>query len=370
MAKGWVYKAKDLVSGRVIADRVKGLTFDSMVRARGDSADSTGTLVLDGNSDMLDRLDPKRTVVFALYNNTPYWSGVFWDDNHYSAAGGTLPMAFKTVESVFGMREIRDNLTYGNTDQFDIIRSLFTYAMAKPGGQIANLFMDTSLKSGVLRNRTYLASDRANVLQAAMDLGNVDNGFEWTFNPTWVDYTGGTLGWRLALGYPTLGVSVPAGRILRYPGNLTDYSWPRTTSQSANSLVAVGDTNTNSSAQMQSVTPAHGYNATEIADGYPLQELSISYAGSGITDVATLNAHADDDMRRLSGILVNPTFTLSLDKAPGLARINIGDTLPFDLTSTRHPRGITGTIRVAKIEIKPTDPGTAVIHADSVVESV
>jgi hypothetical protein len=59
-----------------------------------------------------------------------------------------------------------------------------------------------------------------------------------------------------------------------------------------------------------------------------------------------------------------------LDKAPGLARISIGDTLPFDLTSARHPRGITGTIRVAKIEIKPTNPSTAVIHADSVVESV
>jgi hypothetical protein len=364
----WVYKATDLRTGRVIADRIRGFAPGTLTRARGDEAAGDGTLSLDGNSEMVSRLVPKRTVLWAVGDGTPYWSGVFWDDSHSSAAAGALPMSFKTLESVFAYREIRDNLTYGNNDQFDIIRSLFKYALAKTGGEIANIVMDNSL-STVLRQRSYLASDRTKVLDAAKDLGNVINGFEWTFTPTWVDYTGGTLGWRLQLGYPTLGTADAAGRILRYPGNLTDYAWPRTTSQSANSTVAVGDANNNSTVAMQS-TSAHGFEAAEIAAGFPLMEESISYAGQGITDVNTLNDHADDDVNRLSGILVNPTFTLSLDKAPGLARINIGDTLPYWLQSARHPTPAQGTIRVAKIDIRPTVPGTAIIYADSVVEHV
>jgi hypothetical protein len=362
----WTYKATDLVSGATVADHLP-LIPGTLSRVRGDEADGAASIPLSGNNALISRLEPKRTVIWALGDQQPYWHGILWDIPHTSALATELPLRMKTMESLFLRRQIRADLSYGNNDQFDIMRSLFTYAFNKSYGHAANFIMDSGL-SGVSRQRNYLGSDKARILDVAQDLANVDNGFEWTIDPIWLDYVGGRLGHRLHLGYPTLGNSNALDFTLQFPGNLLDYAWPRVGSNSANSMIAVGDTPTGGSAQMTS-DAAHGVNTAELVNGYPLLEDSIAYTGKGITDVATLNAHATDDANRLAGNTINPTFTISMDTKPSIDMLSIGSTLSYSVQSSLHPSGKTGTVRINKIDLMPTNPAKAVLTMDQVTEN-
>lgn len=362
----WTYKATDLVTGATKADQLP-IVPGTLARVIGDAADGDAVLNLDGNTDYLNILEPRKTVVWALGDNVPYWSGILWSTPQQSAMSATLPLKFKTIESIFSRRQVRTTLTYGNNDQFDIARSLLTYAVTKTYGQIAGFTMDTTSKSGVFRQRTYLGTDLAFILDLLKDLGNVDNGFEWEMVPTWLGEVGTRLGWLFRMGYPTLGRTDPSGMQLNFPGNVLDYEWPRVGENSANSLIAVGDQPTGGNTSMISVAP-HGVNSADLANGFPLLENDVSYAGTGITDVATLNAHADSDAVAQSGNTIIPVFTLSMDQNPTLDKINLGDAIGCYLTSNIHPAGKAANLRVQKLEILPTIPGQIKVTMMQVVE--
>lgn len=336
----WTYAATDLRSGAVVCDALP-LEVTSFERLMGDSAPMTASLDLSAdpawNRLYLPLMRLKRTVIWALGDGYPRWGGILWDAPHQSALQANLPLSISSIESIFDRRRIHDNLTYTQVDQFDIFRALVSYALGKPYGSIASFTVADGL-SGVLRDRTYLATDHGNVLEALQNLAGVDDGFEWTCEPVWVDETTGVPGWLLTLGYPTLGRPVlSTGTVLTMPGNVVDYAWPRTGSRSANSMRAVGDTTTDGSGAQMISSTAHGVATDELAAGYPLLEDTLSYAGQGITDTATLNAHADADVTARKGEVITPSITLQDDQEPKLGDYAMGDGAYFQATSMLHP---------------------------------
>lgn len=336
----WTYAATDLRDGTVICDALP-LEVASFERKVGDSAAMSASLDLSAddtwNRTFLPLMRLKRTVVWAIGDGYPRWGGILWDAPHQSALEANLPLSISTIESIFDRRRINDNLTYTQVDQFDIFRSLVSYALGKAYGSIASFTISDAL-SGVLRDRSYVATDHGNVLEALQNLAGVDDGFEWTCEPVWIDADTGVPGWLLNLGYPTLGRSaLDTDTVLTMPGNVVDYAWPRTGSRSANSMRAVGDSATDGSGGQMISSTSHGVATDELVAGYPLLEDTLSYSGKGITDVATLNAHADTDVAARKGEVITPSITLQDDQEPRLGDYAMGDGAYLQATSMLHP---------------------------------
>lgn len=353
----WRYAATDLRTGRVLADTVP-LIVQSWTRVRGGTGPMTAALPLTGDPTYLNMLKPRSTVIWALGDGQPYWGGILWGRPHRSALSDqTLPLSLSSVESIFDKRRINDNLGYTNLDQIEIFRRVVTYALGKKYGEVGGFTMDTAATSGVLRSRTYLGTDHTNVLNALQDLADVDNGFEWTIDPAWINGT--SLGWQLRFGYPQIGNDSTTNLVMNFPGVVVDYAWPQDGSASVNSTLAVGDTPTGGATQMISGA-GHGVDTADLDAGMPLLEDTRSYGGQGITDVATLNSHADQDVAVESGDTVNPSLVLRNDFEPRLGRYSLGDTVMVNAVSNIHPApGLQVATRIAQITANPATDGTS-----------
>lgn len=198
----------------------------------------TGSITDQRLRDAIAAVEPEKSVLWIWQDNVPVWNGIIWDWPHQSILDNTLPLAASTPESLFQHRVIEDNLSFVNMDVFDVFRNLVTYALAKtPNGQMAGLVMSGS-ESGQVISIDYDATDLQYVYDAFTALITAYN-FEYTIRPA-VDQNG-NLYMSLDLGYPVLGLPLASsGLAYNFPGNLTDYAFPRTGSTAANYVIATG----------------------------------------------------------------------------------------------------------------------------------
>jgi hypothetical protein len=232
-----------LLTGQIVGDWLP-LIPQSFTRTINAVGAFTGALNLAAGSTAAERrnfiaaVEPEKTVLWAFQDSVPVWNGIIWDWPHQSILDNTLPLAASTPESLFQHRVIEDNLSFVNMDVFDIFRALVTYALAKqPNGQMAGLVMSAA-ESGQIISIDYDATDLQFVYDAFTSLITSYN-FEYSIRPA-VNQNG-SLYMSLDLGYPTLGLPLASsGLAYNFPGNLTDYSFPRTGSTAANKVIATG----------------------------------------------------------------------------------------------------------------------------------
>ena len=132
---------------------------------------------------------------------------------------------------------------------------------------------------------------------------------------------------------------------------VTDYSTPEDYESRVNDVVAVGDL-PDGTGQMAARAVGYG----DYSLGLPVLEGSSSFVGSGITDLATLTAHAVTEVtsagRRVATtveLLTSPSSPPTM-LAPGMnAYIKV---LPG--TSVLHPMGATLSGRVTELTITPS----------------
>jgi hypothetical protein len=149
--------------------------------------------------------------------STVPWAGIVMKRTR-QYAGRAMKLDMVTLPAYLQRRLLTDH-TWSQTDKFTIARQLVADAATQPTAgayttgspHLAPLLTTTGPASGVLADRTYLASDLKPALEAVTELGNSGTGFDWHLTP--YAATPGDLSsfaWRLDLGYPRLGRTQPA----------------------------------------------------------------------------------------------------------------------------------------------------------------
>jgi hypothetical protein len=357
----YTYVSTDLISGRVLAD-----TLPLNVQSFGMQLNGTGTLTAQLNLDELyavnapavAALECRRAVLWALQDGWPVWCGVVWDWPDMSRSQGTLPISAQTIDSVWSHRLITDTIEYPQVDLFQAFIDLTKYGVSKHSsylsslsppatrtapylgmvgfaGAVARLVVPTGAAaiSGVPWTASYTYSDLTQVDSAWQDMvasGSLEYAFVPGLDPN------GNLAVFLQLAYLRMGRPVAeSGYTLTYPGNLLDYGYQRTGSQSANVMWATAPPN-GSALQWQSVYP-HGADLTDLYDGYPLMESTTSWQGSVVTAQAQIDAFADGQVQLHAQAMTAPTVNLGGNSNPRLRDIVLGDSTVLVATSPLHP---------------------------------
>ncbi|GII89614.1 hypothetical protein Ssi03_76040 [Sphaerisporangium siamense] len=279
-----------------------------------------------------------RTVVH-LYRGADIWgSYVIWyaEPAMDEASNQTLQLQGSSLESYAYRRKIRSDLTYTGQDQIAIARALLTHMSARPEGNIGLVL--ASGTSGVLRDRTYLASENASYGERLEQLANVAGGFEYMIRVA-VDPTTGqrTRSWVWATTLGTPGVT----RDITQPGKIKAWSYPSDATQAATAWQARGDTiQTDLSATSQPLMSQVYEDAARLGAGWPLLDRTEDY--SSVKDVATLNAYAQQLAATRSGAVSVPRIVVHFDDAFSIDPNYLGDTARFTLVNDYFPLGDQG----------------------------
>jgi hypothetical protein len=205
----------------------------------------------------------------------------------------------------------------------------------KTNGGVANLVLPTgpAAVSGIPWTASYMWSDLTQISDAWSDMTQAGN-FDYLFTPGMI--SSDVMGVFVQLGYTQLGRSLTeSGYSLTYPGNVLDYGMQRTGSQGSNAIWATAPPN-GSAEQWESVFP-YGFDLGDLAEGYPVQETTVSWNGSTVTNQGQINGFAQGQLLLLSQAMTSPLITIGGDSFPRLTDIVLGDQCMFSATSPLHP---------------------------------
>lgn len=376
------------MSGAVLADTIP-LQVQSFSAQLNGSGTLSGSLDLQENyalnQPFISALECRRAVLWVLADGYPAWAGVVWDWPDMSRTGGTLPISAQTIDSVFSKRLITDTLNYPQVDLFKVFVDLCNYGRTKMSsyistvspavtrsagylslvatrGRIARLVIPpvSLVSSGVPWTASYTYSDLTQVSSAWSDMCASGN-LEYVFQPG-LD-SSGNLAIFLQLGYQQLGRPLgEAGYTLDYGGggNVLDYGYQRTGSQSANYIWATAPPN-GAALQWGSIYP-HGADLGDLDAGYPLLEATASWQGSVVTSQAQVDSFADGHVALVTAGMATPTVIIGGGGYPGVKDIVLGDAVEFVATSPLHPARSDGTpglqqqVRITGYTVTPSGP--------------
>lgn len=325
------FAATDIITGKTLSDNIP-FSVSSFSDALGTDGSMDATLNLSNReaSAFVSVLIPRKTIIWVFDGNQPIWHGILWDIPHSSVNGNAIPYSIKTVGTLFARRIMHDNIKYTQQDPGYILRELVSYAVNKRNGSLHNLIMDETLLHTKI-DRTYGGENHTTIIELMGNL-SATNDLEWRFAP-YID--GSTVGTRLRIGTPKLGKSSGRATLtLVYPGNVKDYAYSTSGSNSFNSVRAIGDPS--ASGQQFISSPTSGLYQTDLDNGYPLLEGLINLGGSGIVNLETLNSHADDKVRETARNVIGVRVIVS-GRFVSFRDFELGDYVNLNLTSPMHP---------------------------------
>lgn len=338
MSSQYVYATTNTITGQLLASSLP-ITAQNMTRTISMAGTFTGYLTLAQTvatevlNTWIGAVEPYKSVLWCLQDGQPIWNGPVTGWPHQSILDGTLPLTAGTMEAIFQARQIQDTLTFTDQDVFTIFRALAQYAMGQEYGQIAGLVLGSSL-SGITDTVTFDGSQLQKVYDAWTWMVSAYD-IEYSFRPGITP--GGTLLTYLDLGYPQLGRPLAAtGLQMLFPSTrVFDYAYPRVAQAGpANDVVATAATSTTT---YTSHAP-HGQVTSELEDGYPLLQDSISLTGMTEASQALTNALADETAAQESiSAMATPVVKLGADATPKVSQVELGDGMEFAATSVLHP---------------------------------
>jgi hypothetical protein len=280
--------------------------------------------------------EPRQTMLVCALDDVIVWGG-----RVVAREGGTGPtvsLGLATLESYLDWRYVGDHLWEGGDEASVIAAGLAADANAVEG---IGLVIDAPA-TGTNRDRTYKDQDDKTVYSALRELMGVEGGPEWTVELAWSSAD------RVAVT-KTLKVRDRIGVSLEQPGAVFSthgeasasytLSEDHSSGKAGNHVVATssgeGDTRPQSS-------PARD---EALLDLEPRYEHRFTPSTS-ITNISTLNAHARQELARVSpgGRVVK--ITSRFDAYPRLGVDWLaGDDIRYELEGHRHPDGFTGVGR-------------------------
>jgi hypothetical protein len=226
----WRFHFTDFRLGRLITTLpMVGVKLDDVLNG---AASGSGTVPLSGQviaRDPFSATVTRRSICWAerqildagqVIESTVPWAGLVMKRTR-QYAGRAMKLDMITWPGYFERRLLRD-WTFGQQDKFTIFRTLLADAVNQPAVDTADpgfygnsphtvpLEATTGPLSGILADRTYLASDLKTTLSAINELAASGDGFDYRFIPymaTPGDLT--TMRVRAEVGYPRLGRLTP-----------------------------------------------------------------------------------------------------------------------------------------------------------------
>lgn len=209
------YLVADLMDGTIREEiPFKGVRYGVELNEPGTF---TATLALSHPKATRENFEVNRRAIFVEREGNITWGGML---TAFRVEKRRLTVAALGFGHYLNRRRIRVDKVYEQVDQLAIARDLVAYAQSVNGGNIGiTLGSETS---GVLRDRTYMATDRKQIGEAITQLSEVQGGFDYAFESAW-EGTPPTIVRRLTLNYPRRGRT--ANLVFEYGGNVTDYSY-------------------------------------------------------------------------------------------------------------------------------------------------
>lgn len=373
------YVATSILTGAALADSIP-LVVRSATRVISGIGRLDGYLPLNTQSakataGFMAALIPGQSMLWILQDGYPVWCGAVLDSPHQSIKTHQYPVTAYTVEQILQTRLVRGALSYTNTDVFDIARSLVAYAVANSGqivnAQIAGLVLGSG-ESGITDTWTFGVSnslqaggnvysgsysDNQPILSALTTLGQADE-FEFTFDPR---LNGSALQISLHLGAPAIGRYNSPAVLVTFPGAVDDYARPVMRSQAANWII--GTSASNGTGTTYTSQYPHGVDANDLDQGNILQQVAVTWPGTGITSQAQIDQYTDSLIAKYTAGTMVPSIVLAGNTTPRLTEIGLGDAIRFAATSDLDPPGPGGqpglqlTARVTGWSLQPPASG-------------
>jgi len=347
------YAATDVLTGALLWDDIP-LKVTSASRTINGVGQLSGSLDLQANTALtrtyMRALTPRKSFLWMLQDGWPIWVGRVLDTPVTSIRNHQLPITAKTPEQIFSKRLITGALAFTNADLFDMARALINYgtsAQLGPNAQIAQMALSSGLAGATdtwtfgtsntvtVGADTYYGaySDNQDILDALTTLATSDN-FEFTVEPTMSGMGQYSMTWRF--GYPTLGQ--PLGtttQVLKLPGEVLDYGRAIMGSNAANWVIATATAN-GTGDPFVSASP-HGVDTADLAAGFPLEQVAISWPGAGVTSQAQINAYADEQLGVYTAGTMLPNLVLGGGQNPPVREIGLGDAVYLAASSELDP---------------------------------
>lgn len=280
-----------------------------------------------------------------------WWGGIIWIKTPAGDAKGNATVALQgsTFESYMNRVAFQHDYITTPGDPLDQVRALLSDMQSDPLADIA-LIADTTVSGLSSPATTYLASSNSSYGKAIGDLSSQAPGFDYACQTT-VDGASGLRTRRLRLGYPLLGG--PVVHRLTRPGNILTYSLPQDATIGGTETRAFGATsNSNQAGTSQPSVSALYTAADKLAAGYPRLDQGNSY--SSVSDLPTLNAHAQADQQAGETPVTIPQITVRLDKTD-ITPDSLGDTAVIIIKDPNFPDGYTQTSRIIGIQVNTAD---------------
>lgn len=238
--------------------------------------------------------------------------------------GGIIIYPVVTVEGYLMRRGVPDRV-YRQRDQAAIAKDLAAVAGDAAGIPLRYDCPD----SGVRRDREYSSADNASVLDRLQELAAVQDGFDWIIDVDWADDEHTAVKYTFRTGYPHLGnrTNEPEHLFDKFSdplnggGNVLGYTH--------SDQWGVGDAATYVDAQGDGdndtrLTSAAIIDTVREAAGWPRLERRETF--SGVTEQATIDAHARGMAARLFGGQSVIGITARNGVGTGLSDLTLGDT--------------------------------------------
>lgn len=377
----YTYEVADLRTGQVLGDLP--LTGVKLTKRLNDSGQLTGQFQIESRhavtrqvEDPYDWTTPAKRTVTAYRDEQPVWGGIIWTSS-YDSSNGAVSIGCGDYWSYFDHRMVLPLLSlvagsgsnlvapsatyvsglttvYDNVDQSDIARALVALAQSHTGGDLG-ILMDTT-DSGTVRDREYEGHQLDNVGDVLRQLAGVQGGPDILFDVVGVDAQSRPVR-RMLLGHPTLGAQ-GSTHVFEYGANLVSYQWPRDGTGMVTRQFGTGDgTALDMPIAVSEDTTAY----TAEGGGWPLLETELQY--SGVSNITTLQEHADGEQEVRRRPVALPKLIVRGDMSPRVGEWAVGDDALVVIEDDWFPRGVSALVRIIGADVSPgsTEDGSELV---------
>lgn len=298
-----------------------------------------------------------RSALWVYRNGQLWWGGIPWTVKAQQGERGAVALNVQaaTFDSYAHHRLLYADATYTQTDQGVIVPDLWRRIQADPRGNIGVQAEDQP--TGVLRDRTYRATEHAYVGKLVEDLGDVIDGPEHTVD-TFTDAQGQRVK-RLRVA-DRIGLTSPRAvfqRSVRGGGRIVDWTHTVDAVDGGTTFQTRGDAPTgNVGRDTEPLVSQRVFSDSLLSQGWPLLDATEDRAG--VTEVATLDGRAWAMASELGGGVSTSDYAVQVGNT-GWSPNRLGDAVRLKLYDDWHDVVADRTVRPVGCKVSPAEAGSA-----------
>ncbi|MCC5574467.1 hypothetical protein IMZ11_02275 [Microtetraspora sp. AC03309] len=343
-APSYRYVFADLLTDAYITDLpLQDVSFDRRILQAG-TFSASATIPNRTLADQVARVVPRhpdelttgpgRTVCHVYRDGAIWGTYLIWQASVSRSGRGPIQVRLQgsTLESYLEHVTIRTDLTYEQVDQIAIARDLLTTMQSVPRYNVGLQLQGGT--SGVLRDRTYLATEAAPYGQRLSELANVLDGFEYVIGTT-VDQATGVRTRRWRWGYPQLG-ALDSDYVFAEPGNVLSWQEDIDALRGGTAFLTRGESINDDVTEASAPLTSDIYLAQDHLDaGWPGLDMTVDY--STVKEVSTLNDYASWWATHRAGAVRVHQATVRLDSGTAFSPADLGNYVRLMLVNDWWP---------------------------------